>query len=116
MPRFERHVFICTNVRSPENPKGCCAAKGSAEVAARFKEEMHKRGLRGRMRSNTSGCLDACEFGITVAVYPEGTYYGHVSVDDVVEIVESHLIGGKPVERLMIRTPMHNPELFEPIR
>jgi (2Fe-2S) ferredoxin len=102
MPHLDRHVFICTNVRDPENPKGCCAAKGAEAIRERFKEELHKRGLKGRMRANAAGCLDQCAAGPTVVVYPEQVWYGGVTVEDVPEIVEKHLIGGEPVQRLII--------------
>jgi len=103
MPHLERHLFVCTNRRDPENPKGSCAAKGSEAVRDAFKRELHERGLKGRIRANAAGCLDQCERGVTCVVYPEQVWYGHVTVDDVVEIVESHLVGGKPVERLVLR-------------
>jgi (2Fe-2S) ferredoxin len=103
MPPYQRHVFVCTNRRPPENPKGCCAQKGSEAVLERFKEELHQRGLKGRMRANAAGCLDACAFGTSVVVYPEGVWYGGVKVEDVVEIIESHLLGDTPVERLRMK-------------
>ena len=68
-----------------------------------LKQEIKQRGLRGTVRANQSGCLDACEFGPSVVVYPEGIWYGRVTPEDVPEILESHLIGGKPVERLRIK-------------
>jgi (2Fe-2S) ferredoxin len=103
MPPYHRHIFVCTNRRPPDNPKGCCAGKGSEAVLERFKEELHRRGLKGRLRANAAGCLDACAFGTSVVVYPEGVWYGGVQVEDVLEIVESHLLGGKPVERLRMK-------------
>ncbi|NUO83126.1 (2Fe-2S) ferredoxin domain-containing protein [candidate division KSB1 bacterium] len=100
--RFEKHIFICTNQRPPDNPKGCCASKNSEAIAAKFKEELHKRGLKGKMRANKAGCLDMCELGPTVVVYPEGVWYKHVTLEDVEEIIDSHLMGGKVVERLRV--------------
>jgi len=101
-PPYKRHVFVCTNRRPDGNPKGCCASKGAEEVRAAFKDAMDKRGLKGGMRANAAGCLDTCSFGVSVVVYPEGTWYGGVKVEDVQEIVEQHLVNGRPVERLMI--------------
>jgi (2Fe-2S) ferredoxin len=102
LPRFEQHIFICTNVRPPDNPKGCCAAKNSEALAAKFKEELHRRGLKGKVRANKAGCLDQCELGASIVVYPDGVWYGRVTLDDVNEIIESHLLAGKPVERLRV--------------
>jgi (2Fe-2S) ferredoxin len=107
MPFFEKHVFICTNRRDPSNPKGSCAAKGSDQVREAFKKELHERGLKGRMRANAAGCLDQCEEGCTVVVYPEQVWYGHVTPADVPEIIEQHLVQGRPVERLMLPNQPH---------
>jgi len=102
-PHFEKHVFICTNRRDADNPKGSCAPKGAEEVKDEFKHLMHERGLKKRMRANAAGCLDQCSHGVTIVVYPEQVWYGGVQVSDVAEIVDKHLIGDVPVERLRIR-------------
>lgn len=107
MSRFERHLFICENIRDASDERGCCAAKGSPELRQAFKRAVKERGLRGKVRANASGCLDACEFGPSMVVYPEGVWYGGVNLEDVTEIVESHLIQGIPVERLRIRDPKY---------
>ncbi len=96
--KFEKHVFICINRR--EGGKECCAAKGSEELAGVMKEEIKKRGLNKKIRINKAGCLDQCSKGISMVVYPEGVWYGQVTKEDIPEIIESHLIGNKPVERL----------------
>ncbi|MGD8397161.1 MAG: (2Fe-2S) ferredoxin domain-containing protein [Candidatus Eiseniibacteriota bacterium] len=102
MPRFERQVFICVNERPAGHPKGCCSARGGREVRERFAEELFRRDLRGRFRATVCGCLDLCERGVALVVYPEQVWYGGVRPDDVPEIVEQHLLGGQPVERLRI--------------
>lgn len=103
MVGFERHVFVCTNQRAPRHPRGCCADRGAELVLDRLKRELAAKGLKGSQRVNASGCLDHCEHGVTIAVYPEAVWYGGVGVEDVAEIVETHLVGGRPVERLRIR-------------
>ena len=102
MAHFERHIFICVNERAPENSRGCCLAKGGEEVRAEFKKKLIEHGLKGLVRANNSGCLDRCKHGVTVVVYPEQIWYGGVTKADVAEIMTSHIIGGKPVERLLI--------------
>ena len=111
MPYFEKHVFVCNNERPAGHARGDCTQKGGKEVREKFKEEMAARGLKGRMRTNMAGCLDACETGCTVVVYPDNVWYGHVTVGDVPEIIEKHLLGGKPVERLVLpRVPLKKAE------
>jgi (2Fe-2S) ferredoxin len=102
MGRFRHHVFVCTNERPADDPRGSCACKGSEEVRAAFKAELKRRDLKGIARANAAGCLDACAHGPTVVVYPEGVWYGGVTPADVPEIVERHLVRGEPVERLLI--------------
>ena len=102
MPKFERHLFICCNQRPPENPRGCCDPTGLAQLQLAFKQKLAALGFKNRVRANKSGCLDQCEHGPTVVVYPEQVWYGRVTAADVDEIVESHIVGGKPVERLIL--------------
>lgn len=104
-PPYVRHVFVCTNRRPDGSPKGCCASKGSDEVRLEFKRQLDEHGVSG-VRSNAAGCLDACERGVSVVVYPDNVWYGGVTVADVKEIVETHLIGGRPVERLVMPFPI----------
>jgi len=100
MPGYEQHIFVCENQRPDGHPRGCCAAKGSAAVRARFKALVREHGLEGRVRANMAGCLDHCEHGPTVVVYPAGIWYGGVRVEDCDEIFSRHILGGEVVERL----------------
>lgn len=113
-PPFERHVFVCTNRRPDGHPKGCCATKGGEEVRQAFKKGLAERGMKGRMRANAAGCLDMCPFGVAAVVYPEGTWYTHLKLEDVQPIIEEHLIGGRPVERLLMRRPERTSKLPTP--
>jgi (2Fe-2S) ferredoxin len=101
--RYDRHVFVCENRRPPGSPRGCCAERGGAEVRAALKDAVRALGLQASVRVNSAGCLDACESGAALVIYPEGIWYGGVTVADVPEIVQTHLVGGKFVERLRIR-------------
>jgi (2Fe-2S) ferredoxin len=67
-----------------------------------FKAQIAAAGLKGRVRTNQAGCLDQCEHGVTVVVYPEQVWYGFVKSEDVAEIVAEHLVRGRPVARLML--------------
>jgi (2Fe-2S) ferredoxin len=102
MAKFVRHVFVCINQRPLENPRGCCDPAGMGNLQLLFKQELAARNLKSTIRANRSGCLDQCEHGPTVVVYPEAIWYGNVKPDDVIEIVESHLINGQPVKRLLL--------------
>lgn len=101
-PNFARHVFVCTNERTPDYPRGSCKPRGAEAVREAFKKQMAAAGLVGQVRANAAGCLDQCERGIAVVVYPEQVWYGGVTVADVPEIVERHILGGEVVERLLM--------------
>lgn len=102
MPPFERHVFVCINERTVDHPRGCCSAKQSTALREMFKAKIEHAGLASKVRINKSGCLDQCEHGPTIVVYPDEVWYGFVREQDVDEIVQSHLVGGNPVERLRL--------------
>jgi (2Fe-2S) ferredoxin len=102
MPKFEKHIFICTNQREPGHPRGCCDPAGRAELQGLFKQKLAKRGLKSKVRANKAGCLDQCEHGPNMVVYPEAVWYGQVAEADLDEIIDSHIVGGKPVERLLM--------------
>ena len=98
---YRAHVFCCVNTRAPDDPRGCCSARGSVKLRAHMKARAKQRGLSD-VRINASQCLDRCEFGPTMVIYPEGVWYAARTVADVDEIVETHLVGGGRVERLML--------------
>lgn len=102
MAPFQRHVFVCTNQREPGHRRGCCAGKDGAAIREALEAGADRAGLAGSVRINKSGCLDQCEHGATVVVYPEGVWYGFVTLDDVEEIVRTHLVAGTPVDRLRL--------------
>jgi (2Fe-2S) ferredoxin len=107
VPSFSRHIFVCVNERPPEHPKGCCKAKSGAEVRDEFKKQLAARGLAATVRANNAGCLDQCAQGVAVVVYPEQVWYGNVTVADVRELVERHIVNGEAVERLMLPEQAH---------
>jgi (2Fe-2S) ferredoxin len=102
MPAFERHVFVCCNARPEGAPRPSCTCDGTSALHAELKKRANAAGLGSRVRINKSGCLDQCEHGPMVVVYPEAVWYGNVQPEDAVEIVAEHLVAGRPVERLRI--------------
>jgi (2Fe-2S) ferredoxin len=104
MSYYERHVFFCCNERDPSDPRGCCSAKGASEMRDYAKQRVKALGLAGagKVRVNQAGCLDRCEEGPCMVVYPDAVWYTYVDRADIDEIIEEHLRHGRPVERLRI--------------
>ncbi|GIK86050.1 MAG: ferredoxin [Betaproteobacteria bacterium] len=102
MSYYQRHVFFCCNQR--EAPEKCCNEFGASELQKYAKERVKALGLagRGRVRMNKAGCLDRCEEGPVLVVYPEGVWYTYVDRNDVDEIIDRHVVRGEIVERLKI--------------
>ncbi len=101
MPHRERYLFVCTNRRDPDNPKGSCAQKGSEEVVKKLKEAIVKRGAQSKIRACSASCLDLCETGISIVVEPDHVAYGAVTLSDVDEIADA-AVRGTIVERLVV--------------
>lgn len=110
MPLFEHHVFICTNERDGSAARPSCLPRGSRQLKPVFKDAIKDAGLRHKVRANDSACLDQCEHGPVVVVYPEAVWYGNVHPGDVAEIVSEHLVAGRPVERLRLADSCINTE------
>lgn len=100
MPHPARHVFVCSQQRPPNHPRGSCAHQGAAPLLQKFWAELQQRNAYEQVAITYSGCLGPCDGGPNVLVYPEGVLYRGVTPADVSEIFESHLLGGTPVERL----------------
>ncbi|MCB1907601.1 MAG: (2Fe-2S) ferredoxin domain-containing protein [Rhodocyclaceae bacterium] len=100
MPKPQKHVLVCVQSRPPGHPRGSCGANGCAEVYQRFMDEFQARNLWADFLLTNTGCLGPCASGPTVLVYPEGVMYSAVGADDVVELIDRHLVADQPVERL----------------
>jgi (2Fe-2S) ferredoxin len=102
MSHYQHHLFFCLNRR--EDGRACCADHDAERLQAYAKDRVKQLGLSGpgKVRVNKAGCLDRCELGPVVVVYPEAIWYTYVDEKDVDEIIESHLIGGEPVARLRL--------------
>ena len=101
---FKRHIFFCTNDRGAGAERPSCNQCGSAALREYAKGSVKKMGFSGigKLRVNTSGCLDRCEEGPVCVVYPEGTWYTYIDEQDIDEIIENHLVGGEVVNRLLL--------------
>ena len=102
MAKFSHHVFVCCNQRSAGHPRGCCDPEGAERLREALKSEVKRRGLGPEVRVNRAGCLDQCELGPTLVIYPQAIWYGRVGLEDVSRIVEETLIGGRIVADLQI--------------
>ena len=102
MPAFTEHLFVCCNRRAEGHPRGCCDPAGTDALRNAFKTELKKRELGPLVRANSAGCLDQCELGPVVVIYPQGIWYGRVQLSDVPRIVEETLVHGRIVEDLRI--------------
>ncbi|MFI5149331.1 MAG: (2Fe-2S) ferredoxin domain-containing protein [Bacteroidia bacterium] len=100
--KYDKHIFICTNQRAPEAPRKSCGEAHGMELVDAFKKQLRERNLPINIRAQKSGCLDICDYGQTLVVYPEGVFYVGVEVTDVAEIIEEHLINDRPVKRLLL--------------
>ena len=102
MSHFKHHVFFCTNQRA--NGEACCNDHGANDMRAYAKDQVKALGeaIPGRVRINSAGCLDRCDQGPVMVIYPEAVWYTYIDKDDVDEIIESHLVRGEVVERLKV--------------
>lgn len=103
MLKFDKHIFICTNQRAgnPGEKPSCGETHGLAIVES-FKKKLKDKKLPIKVRAQRAGCLDICNYGQTIAVYPEGVFYVGVELKDVDEIIEEHIINNRPVQRLIL--------------
>lgn len=102
MSYYQRHIFFCQNQRDDGQP--CCHDQGAEQAFERCKQLVKQRDLRGpgKVRVNRAGCLDRCDDGPVCVVYPDAVWYRYVDLEDIEEIVSSHLAQGQPVTRLQI--------------
>lgn len=102
MSHFKHHIFFCTNQR--KDGSACCQDHKADAMREYTKQRIKGLGKDGKggVRVNSAGCLGRCEEGPVVVVYPDETWYTYVDQEDVEEIIEEHLLNGRPVERLKI--------------
>lgn len=98
---YRVHVFCCTNQRPESHWRGCCSSRGSKALC----DYMCRLGMvlgAQRIRINHAGCMNVCEHGPVMVIYPDGVWYRYETQADVAEILRQHVIGGKRVERLLL--------------
>lgn len=102
MSFYKYHLFFCTNLR--DDGRQSCQQCGAQALRDYVKERVKALGLAGpgQVRVNNAGCLDRCEQGPVLVVYPEGIWYSYVDKEDLDEIIEQHLCQDRVVERLKI--------------
>ncbi|HET6226069.1 MAG TPA: (2Fe-2S) ferredoxin domain-containing protein [Bacteroidia bacterium] len=99
---YDKHIFICVNQRAAGAPRRSCGEAHGLEIVDEFKKRLKELNLPLKLRAQKAGCLDICDFGQTVAIYPEGIFYVGVELTDVEEIIQEHIIQNKPVQRLLL--------------
>lgn len=100
---YDKHIFICTNQRAEGAARKSCGEAHGLEIVDAFKKKLKEKNLTIKVRAQKAGCLDICDFGQTIAVYPDGIFYVGVALNDVDEIINQHIINNKPVERLVFK-------------
>ena len=108
MARFQKHIFICINERKTDDARGCCSSRGALELLNYMKGRIHELGLKGKVRVNKAGCLDACAQGPTLVIYPDDTWYAPRTREDIEEILTEHIQSNRPVERLALPFTIKN--------
>ena len=98
--KYNKHIFICVNERDQNSSKDDCVRCGGKDVRLKFVQLINQNGLKGKVRANKSGCLDACELGTAVVIYPDNIWYTRVTINDVDEIFETSILNDNVVERL----------------
>ena len=98
---FEAHILCCCNQRPEGHPRSCCADRGGREFMETIAKRIAQSGL-DNVTVTESGCMERCELGPTMVIYPDAVWYSYANQDDIDEIIESHLKGGKPVDRLVL--------------
>lgn len=98
---FDAHLFVCCNRRPDTHPRGSCAAKGSEHLRDYMKARAKELGLRN-IRVNSAGCLDRCELGPCLVIYPEGIWYKITNNSDIDRILEEHVQNNGRAADLML--------------
>lgn len=99
---YDKHIFICVNQRAAGAPRLSCGEAHGMEIVDAFKTKLKEKKIPLKLRAQRAGCLDICDYGQTVAVYPEGVFYVGVELGDVDEIIDEHIVNNRVVQRLVL--------------
>lgn len=104
MPGYSHHIFVCGNKREKGHPRGCCDKHGDGRIRDALKSAIkeHKSEIHGPVRVNQAGCLDQCEHGPVVVIYPQAIWYGHVKPSDAERIISQTVVKGELLQDLLI--------------
>ncbi len=107
MNGYEKHVFVCENLRSSDSGKNSCGRAHSAEMRQWLKKQVVARGLKGKVRINSSGCLGFCHLGPVMVIYPQGIWYAGFTADDLEEILTESILSDRVIHRLKLTQPQN---------
>lgn len=99
---YDKHIFICVNQRAANAPRLSCGEAHGLEIVDAFKKKLKEKEISLKLRAQRAGCLEICDYGQTIVIYPEGTFYVGVEVNDVDEIIEEHIVNNRVVQRLVL--------------
>ncbi|GAB4171814.1 MAG: NAD(P)H-dependent oxidoreductase subunit E [Thalassobaculales bacterium] len=102
---YTRHVFCCLNRRADGHPRGSCAARDSEKLRNYMKARAKEIGL-DKVRINGAACLERCELGPAIVIYPEGVWYRCATIEDAELILQRHIVEGGRVPELMLTPEM----------
>jgi (2Fe-2S) ferredoxin len=100
---YDKHIFICVNQRAKGAARQSCGEAHGLEIVDAFKKKLNELNLPIKLRAQKAGCLDICDFGQTIAIYPEGVFYVGVELSDVDEIIQEHIVNNNIVKRLQYK-------------
>ena len=99
--KYKKHILVCIKERAKFHPRGCCLGSGGMDIRKRFVQLINQHGLKGNIRASKTGCLDVCEVGPNVVIYPDNIWYTGVREKDVDEIFDQSVLNNKIVKRLV---------------
>ncbi len=108
MEIYRSHVLVCGGTG--------CTSSGSSKIIETMEQMLVEKELEREIKVIRTGCFGLCEAGPIVIVYPEGTFYSHVKVEDVGEIVEEHLLKGRIVRRLVYKGALTDESAQVPLK